>query len=741
MQRSPTDAGPRVVSRAAREFIGSDSGSPSSNLVPLHSPPAAAGHVRSVVQTEVRSTEGAALWVVKGFSKLDDKPGFCVFSPEFFMAGTWWKMQLFPSGGGRNDSASSEGHASLYLFATRAPAKAKYSLGLLKAPPVITLPGAPENVAENERLAEEQGLYYLSHGSTKSFGSPSEGWGFLKFFSRKQLMIGQWAARDEIRLEANVSVVTGIHHTADSRMPGGTHMSSVTRFQHDMSSLLVSGEGADVSFAVTAGKRGSEPPVIIKTHRLILCNRSSYFRAMLNSGMCESKTGRVNVEYCRPSVFKELLRFLYTGACNLNGVGLEEIMSHDDSIKSLEETSSSDVEVDERKVMQESTPEIKEASIDVKRDDKDDSLDIGIDEIQKAEEREESGSRRQQEFISNPTNDPISDAALELLCAADRFDAADLRGLCEHYLADTLSSLNCVQRCKAADQMGNLPFLRAMCIKFITELSPTVRTEETFKNRLHALPGPILVELMSAQPAAQPAPPPPQSTPVVLPVLTSQSTPVVLPTLTSQSAPVGPPPSAISQLLPDVARTQGGGTLPRTEPEPLIGSSSSLGSSLSSSLSSLFSSSSLSTLVRMSTSFVRETFPPSPAWPSSYQPSQSMPGLTSQLFRGAPPQGGGSGDHAPGLAAALPTARKRKEPGSLEVARTPDSMNAEAQTRALEEAASREQKRSRQEAANTGSSLSSSSSSSSSTLFSDRLGSSSTTPTPYTDPQSRPNKP
>jgi hypothetical protein len=76
-------------SRTAREFIGSDNGSTASQLVPLKSLPTPPGSIRSIVQTEIRATDGAALWVVKGFSKLDDKPGFCVFSPEFFMAGTW----------------------------------------------------------------------------------------------------------------------------------------------------------------------------------------------------------------------------------------------------------------------------------------------------------------------------------------------------------------------------------------------------------------------------------------------------------------------------------------------------------------------------------------------------------------------------------------------------------------------------------------------------------------------------
>jgi len=51
------------------------------------------------------------------FSTLNSRPGFCIFSPEFFMAGNWWKMQLFPGGGGMANNASSEGHIQdIYLL-------------------------------------------------------------------------------------------------------------------------------------------------------------------------------------------------------------------------------------------------------------------------------------------------------------------------------------------------------------------------------------------------------------------------------------------------------------------------------------------------------------------------------------------------------------------------------------------------------------------------------------------------
>ena len=103
-----------VTTPLARSLRGSDSESPLSlgaSAAPAHASQAQWGDVMhrppssssssssssgagtpapiSVVGTEVRSVEGCARWVVRGFSKLSDAPGFCVFSPEFQMAGCW----------------------------------------------------------------------------------------------------------------------------------------------------------------------------------------------------------------------------------------------------------------------------------------------------------------------------------------------------------------------------------------------------------------------------------------------------------------------------------------------------------------------------------------------------------------------------------------------------------------------------------------------------------------------------
>jgi hypothetical protein len=385
--------------------------------------------------------------------------GFCVFSPEFLMAGTWWKMQLFPFGkdfstssngsskdsttasnGSSKDSTTTSnginfildvivfllfllwvvGNISLFLFATRSIVKAKYSLAILR-------PRPPSSTSEDKKSAtttnvpdasepttsDEEKVHFVCHGTTKMFEA-SSGWGFLRFFPRRDLLTGPWAAQDEIRLEVIVSVVTGIHHLADTRCPGDLRISSFTSLQQNLGSLLVSGKDSDIQCSVTVGERDKTKPTIFKSHRLILMTRSTYFRIMLSHDFVEKSSGYVHVDYCRPSVFRQLLTYIYTGACDLSGIDKTEhvIGPTSTSIQSLEE------DEEEKENRQESKKEAKLSN--------DDENEVSI-----AERRENSGKIRMMRAAKFRTDtssshdvsmDISTDAALELLCAADRFD-------------------------------------------------------------------------------------------------------------------------------------------------------------------------------------------------------------------------------------------------------------------------------------------------------------------------------
>lgn len=56
----------------------------------------------------------------------------------------------------------------------------------------------------------------------------------------------------------------------------------------------------------------------IAAHRCILTARSAYFKAMFSSGMKESQEGVVHIDAVDLVVFCQLLKFMYTGSCDLD---------------------------------------------------------------------------------------------------------------------------------------------------------------------------------------------------------------------------------------------------------------------------------------------------------------------------------------------------------------------------------------------------------------------------------------
>lgn len=298
-----------------------------------------------VVKSEVKIVKGAARWRIINFSKLEDKANFCIFSPEFQMAGHFWKLQLFPSGGGKSET-NSEGHVSLYLFATRSAVEAQqYSLALAAPfsarPTSLTItPPATAAVEENTtRLgtshsatpaAAESGtvtekketeskeeveakIHYICHGSSKQFPSPSEGWGFLKFFPRKQLMAGQWSSMDIIEIEANVTILQQIIHTPDLRRPGGTHSSSIEKMMQDFGKMLGHEGFYDVILEIYPGKKGSSQGITIPACKAILAARSAFFMDTFEN---DPGMRSLVLEDCSLQDMKNMLAFLYTGEIN-----------------------------------------------------------------------------------------------------------------------------------------------------------------------------------------------------------------------------------------------------------------------------------------------------------------------------------------------------------------------------------------------------------------------------------------
>jgi len=95
-------------------------------------------------------------------------------------------------------------------------------------------------------------------------------------------------------------------------LPPGPKVTDSAELLKGFGRLLESGKRSDVTLVVD----GTEIPA----HRLILCARSAVFDAMFGHEMKESLEGVVRVSDVSLPVFREVLRFIYTGECNLDNL-------------------------------------------------------------------------------------------------------------------------------------------------------------------------------------------------------------------------------------------------------------------------------------------------------------------------------------------------------------------------------------------------------------------------------------
>jgi speckle-type POZ protein len=75
----------------------------------------------------------------------------------------------------------------------------------------------------------------------------------------------------------------------------------------DLGAYFETGDHSDVTLVVEG--------VEIPAHRFMLCARSKYFGAMFKHDMHEKKTGTVEIKDVTAPVFRQILRYIYTGIC------------------------------------------------------------------------------------------------------------------------------------------------------------------------------------------------------------------------------------------------------------------------------------------------------------------------------------------------------------------------------------------------------------------------------------------
>ncbi|KAF8672568.1 hypothetical protein HU200_049254 [Digitaria exilis] len=223
------------------------------------------------------------LFVVRGYSRTKETPnGKCINSQQFRVGGYRWHIGYYPSGLKAND----KDHMSFYLRLDDHVVKdvtIQFELSFIDQ----------VDRQEPSRIRDMKSCK-IRHDCS---------WGYPCFIRRSVLEGSRHLKNDSFTVRCDIAVLATNANTerSSSTVPAPPPPS----IQQHLSSLLVSGEGTDVTFEV-----GGET---FMAHRCVLAARSPVFRAELFGPMKEGTTrNAISIDDMEPKVFRLLLSFIYS---------------------------------------------------------------------------------------------------------------------------------------------------------------------------------------------------------------------------------------------------------------------------------------------------------------------------------------------------------------------------------------------------------------------------------------------
>lgn len=243
--------------------------------------------VENWCNTQVKVVKLTFMWIINNFSFYREEMGQILKSSTFSSSPSdkmKWCLTVNPKG---LDDESKD-YLSLYLLlvsCSKSEVRAKFKFSLLNAK------------GEETKAMESQRAYRFVQGKD---------WGFKKFIRRDFLLdeANSLVQDDRLILFCEVSVVQESVNTSGHANTNNLKVPEC-RLTKDLRNLLENTRFTDCSLFVL----GQE----FKAHKSILAARSPVFNAMFEHEMEESKKNRVEINDVDPEVFKEMMRFIYTG--------------------------------------------------------------------------------------------------------------------------------------------------------------------------------------------------------------------------------------------------------------------------------------------------------------------------------------------------------------------------------------------------------------------------------------------
>ena len=237
-------------------------------------------------------------WTIRNWSGIPQTEGYIVYDEEFQFVDHRWRLRLYPGGVTENV----KGYISFYLDCRDAteehPAYERHTFRVV-------------NQLDPNNHWEQHSLPYKEH-------KDPDGWGWGKFLSHAQLKKEETGFRvqDTVIIELELYVYGEKKNTTVKALKAkNENVEEVvpvpdSTLSSDLCELFNSSNFSDVAFLVEGHK--------FPAHKAILSIRSPMLYAMFGNGMKESVATEVIVEDIERDIFKEVLRFIYSGFVSPN---------------------------------------------------------------------------------------------------------------------------------------------------------------------------------------------------------------------------------------------------------------------------------------------------------------------------------------------------------------------------------------------------------------------------------------
>ena len=239
------------------------------------------------------------VWTIKNWSGIPQNEGYILYDQEFSFVNHRWRLRLYPGG----VTEQVKGYMSFYLDCRDAtdehPAHERHTFRVV-------------NQLNPSKHWEQHSLPYKEHRDP-------DGWGWGKFLSHEYLKEESQGYRinDTIIFELELYVY-GEKKNIVTRELGRREVPKTlvvdvpsSTLSVDMNRLFNDEKFSDIMFSVG--------DIEFPAHKCILSVRSPMLYAMFStSGMRETRAEKVVVEDIEADIFREILRFIYTGECSLD---------------------------------------------------------------------------------------------------------------------------------------------------------------------------------------------------------------------------------------------------------------------------------------------------------------------------------------------------------------------------------------------------------------------------------------